>query len=128
MELTDFITLDFIKTFSGTLIAIELVVAVTKGIPIIKRIPTRIYTFFLTVIHLIIMRASSGSNEYTIQSCYLLFLNSIVISIILCGGYDTVINKVNKIKDGIKKNKANDKEIDNIKEVKEEYSRGQDEE
>lgn len=128
MELTDFITLDFIKTFSGTLIAIELVVAVTKGIPIIKRIPTRIYTFFLTVIHLIIMRASSGSNEYTIQSCYLLFLNSIVISIILCGGYDTMINKVNKIKDGIKKNKANDKEIDNIKEVKEEYSRGQDEE
>ena len=47
MEITDFLTTDFLASFTGTLIAVELIVFITKDFPLIKKIPTKIYTLIL---------------------------------------------------------------------------------
>ena len=56
MEITDFITKNFISSFAGALVAVELIVFITKNFPLIKKIPTKFYTFILAIIHLIIIK------------------------------------------------------------------------
>ena len=45
MEITDFLTQNFLSSFTGTLVAVELIVFTTKDFPLIKKIPTKLYTF-----------------------------------------------------------------------------------
>lgn len=104
MELTDFITKNFLSSFTGTLIAVELIVFVTKDIYLIKKIPTRLYTFILAIIHLLIVKSASSQLTWNIECIYRLFINSLVITVFLCGGYDTISEKIkiNKIKENSK--------------------------
>ena len=59
MEITDFLTADFLASFTGTLIAVELIVFITKDFPLIKKIPTKIYTLILAIAHLSIERVAT---------------------------------------------------------------------
>ena len=59
MEITDFLTTDFLASFTGTLIAVELIVFITKDFPLIKKIPTKIYTLILAIAHLSIERVAT---------------------------------------------------------------------
>ena len=76
MEITDFITKNFISSFAGALVAVELIVFITKNFPLIKKIPTKFYTFILAIIHLIIIKIFGGNIEINIQEIYILFINS----------------------------------------------------
>ena len=49
MEITGFVTQNFLSSFAGTLVAVEIIVFTTKNFPIIKRIPTKFYTFILNI-------------------------------------------------------------------------------
>ena len=60
MEITDFLTTDFLASFTGTLIAVELIVFITKDFPLIKKIPTKIYTLILAIAHLSIEKVATG--------------------------------------------------------------------
>ena len=98
MEITDFLSKNFLSSFTGTLIAVELIVFVTKDIYLIKRIPTRIYTFVLAIIHLLIVKGTSNQLTWSIECIYRLFINGLVVTVFLCGGYDTIMEKINNIK------------------------------
>ena len=74
MEITNFVTENFLSSFAGTLLAVELVVFTTKSLPLIKKIPTKLYTFILAVIHLIIVQVSSGKADITVEFVYILFI------------------------------------------------------
>lgn len=111
MEITNFVTENFLSSFAGTLLAVELVVFTTKSLPLIKRIPTKLYTFILAVIHLIIVQVSSGKADITVEFVYILFINSLIVEVILCGGYDTLMGKFKNIKDTL--NQASE-DISNI--------------
>lgn len=97
MELTDFLNEAFIKTFSGTLISIEIIVFVTKSLPLIKKIPTRVYTFVLSLAHLIIVKVSLDAAPWSVEGIYILILNALAITVILCGGYDSIMLKIQGI-------------------------------
>ena len=99
MEITDFLTQNFLSSFTGTLVAVELVVFVTKDFPLIKKIPTKIYTLVLAIAHLIIVKTATGSIVMSVECYYRLFINSLVVVLILCGGYDTIMEKFKSIKD-----------------------------
>lgn len=98
MEITDFLTQNFLSSFTGTLVAVELIIFITKDFPLIKKIPTKLYTFIWAVVHLIIVKVTSGVMELNIECIYRLFINSLVVTLILCGGYDTIMQKFNVIK------------------------------
>lgn len=106
MEINNFVNMDFLAGFTGTIVGVELLVYCTKGLPIIKKIPTRIYTFLLAVIHLLIVKYVTGSFDLTLGNVYLLIINSLLISTILCGGYDVAIGNIQipQITNGQKKN------------------------
>lgn len=114
MEISKFITVDFLASFTGTLFVVELIVFVTKNLPIIKKIKTRIYTFVLVMIHLIIMGIITGTATATLVYSYTAFVNSLIITAMLCGGYDVIVNKVQLITNNIGiKEKDNNNDNDN---------------
>ena len=76
MEITDFLTQNFLSSFTGTLVAVELIVFTTKDFPLIKRIPTRLYTFSWAIIHLIIVKFTGGVMELNVECIYRLFINA----------------------------------------------------
>ena len=93
MEITNFVTENFLSSFAGTL-----VVFTTKEFPLIKKIPTKLYTFILAVIHLFIVQIIIGKSDITIGCVYLLFVNSLIVELILCGGYDTLMSKLKSVR------------------------------
>lgn len=99
MEITGFVTQNFLSSFAGTLVAVEIIVFTTKDFPIIKKIPTKFYTFVLSIIHLIIVQVTNGKTDITVEYIYMLFINSLVVVLILCGGYDTIMEKFKNIKE-----------------------------
>ena len=121
MEITDFLTQNFLSSFTGTLVAVELIVFTTKDFPLIKRIPTRLYTFSWAIIHLIIVKFTGGVMELNVECIYRLFINALVVTLILCGGYDTIIQRLNVIignGEKIEKGSAKKTEENNIVENK----------
>ena len=105
MEITNFITENFLSSFIGTLAAVELIVFTTKNFPLINKIPTKLYTFILAVIHLVIVQIIVGKAAITVEYVYISFLNSLIVELILCGGYDTckAIENLKSSKDNIEK-------------------------
>ena len=97
MEITDFLTQNFLSSFTGTLVAVELIVFTTKDFPLIKKIPTRLYTFSWSIIHLIIVKVTSGVMDLNVECVYRLFINALVVTLMLCGGYDTIMQRLNII-------------------------------
>lgn len=106
MEINNFLNMDFLAGFAGTIVGVELMVYCTKELPFIKKIPTRIYTFLLAVIHLFIVKYAMGALDLTLGNVYLLTINSFLISTVLCGGYDIAIGNIQipEIINGKKKN------------------------
>lgn len=94
MELNNFVSMDFLAGFAGTIVGVELIVYCTKELPIVKKIPTRIYTFLLAVIHLLIVKCVMGTFVFNLGNIYLLIINSLLISTMLCGGYDVAIGNI----------------------------------
>lgn len=106
MEINNFLNMDFLAGFAGTIVGVELMVYCTKELPFIKKIPTRIYTFLLAVIHLFIVKYAMGALDLTLGNVYLLIINSFLISTVLCSGYDIALGNIQipEIINGKKKN------------------------
>lgn len=113
MEITNFVTENFLSSFAGTLLAVELIVFTTKDLPLIRKIPTRLYTFILAVIHLVIVQVASEKIYITVEFVYILLINSLIVDMILCGGYDTLIGKFKNIKDTLNQAEESISEINN---------------
>ena len=114
MEITNFVTESFLSSFAGTLVAVELIVFTTKNFPIIKKIPTKLYTFILAVIHLIIVQVVIGKADITVEFVYILIINSLILEVILCGGYDTLMDKFKNIKDTLNQAEENIAQINGV--------------
>lgn len=95
MEITNFVNLDFITSFIGAIIAVELIVFTTKNWFLIRKIPTKAYTLLIGIIHLLITQVLTGTTELTIINIYLLIINALIIACVLCGGYDFAVGKIN---------------------------------
>lgn len=113
MEITNFVTENFLSSFAGTLMAVELIVFTTKSFPLINKISTKLYTFILAVIHLVIVQIVNGKVDITVEFVYMLFINSLIVEVILCGGYDTLINKFKNITDTLNKAEEDINQINN---------------
>lgn len=105
MEINNFVTTDFIASFTGTLFVVELIVFVTKDLPIIKKLRTRIYTFILALSHIIIMGFVTKTATQTVVYYYSALINSLIVTVMLCGGYDIIIDKLDSVTN------ANSKEL-----------------
>lgn len=94
MEINNFVNAETLITFGMTIIMVELWVGFTKELPYIKRIPTKFYTFILTVFHLAIINSTVGLFAMTTIGIYTLLCNALIIAVILNGGYDIITKKI----------------------------------
>ena len=77
--MNNFLTWEILLTFSGLVGAVYMVVEFTKEIPIIKKIPTKYWSWIITLILLIATNLVLGSFSY--KNIILYMLNAIVISL-----------------------------------------------
>lgn len=77
--MNNFLTWEVLLTFSGLVGAVYMVVEFTKEIPIIKKIPTKYWSWIITLILLIATNLVLGS--FSCKNIILYMLNSIVISL-----------------------------------------------
>ncbi len=94
MEFTNFINVETIVTFTIAILLIELWVSFTKELPFIKRIPTKVYTWMIAVLHLCIINSSVLMFPINVIGVYTLLCNGLILAVILCGGYDIVTGKI----------------------------------
>lgn len=77
--MNNFLTWEVLLTFSGLVGAVYMVVEFTKEIPIIKKIPTKYWSWIITLILLI--ATNIVLNTFNINDILLYCLNAIVISL-----------------------------------------------
>ena len=65
------------------------------------------------MIHLVIVQVTSGKVDITVEFVYILLINSLIVEVILCGGYDTLMGKFKNIKDTLNQAEEGISEINN---------------
>lgn len=95
MEITDFLSAEFLITFMGSLLAIEVLVTYTKELPFIRKIHTKYYVAIISVFHLVFINYVTGVITISAINTYMLIINGLIMALMLNGGYDFVINKIN---------------------------------
>ena len=72
------------------------------------------YTVILAVIHLVIVQIVIGKADITVEFVYILFINSLIVELILCGGYDTLIDKFKSVTETLNKAEEDIAEINGV--------------
>ena len=97
MEFTDFLTIDYISTFMGTVAVTMLIVQFLKELPGIKKIPTKYFTFIVAFLNILICSFITGN--FAVSNLYLMLINAMLVTFTATGGYDFTIKNVKIQKD-----------------------------
>lgn len=93
MILDSFITWDFLGQYMGVVIVTMILVQFVKELPWIKKIPTKYLTAIIAFITL--LSAQIGAHKFSWDGeLYLIFLNSILVTMTATGGWDFANKKV----------------------------------
>ena len=92
MEFTDFLTIDYISTFMGTVAVTMLVVQFLKELPGIKKIPTKYFTFIVAFLNILICSFITGN--FAVSNLYLMLINAMLVTFTATGGYDFAAKSV----------------------------------
>lgn len=93
MAINDFVTLDFIASFAGTVVVTMLVVQFLKELPFIKNIPTRYFVFVAAFANIVISQITN--EKFLLSNIYLVSINAILTTFAATGGYDFAVKSVN---------------------------------
>ncbi|MCY6959511.1 hypothetical protein [Clostridium brassicae] len=92
MIFENFLTIEYVSTFLGTIIVTMLIVQFFKGTPIIKKIPTKYFTFIVALVNMII--CGLLTHTFSFSNLYLMIINAMLITFTATGGYDFAIRNV----------------------------------
>ena len=92
MEFTDFLTIDYLCTFMGTVAVTMLIVQFLKELPGIKKIPTKYFTFVVAFMNILICSALTGN--FALSNLYLMLINAVLVCFAATGGYDFAAKSV----------------------------------
>ena len=93
----EFFDWNILGTMAGAMFAVAILTEITKSIPGIKKIPTQLWSYALSVVVLIVSHAALGT--LTLQAAGLAVINAAMVSLAANGGYAAL----ERIKDGAKK-------------------------
>ena len=92
MEFTDFLTIDYLCTYMGTVVVTMLIVQFLKELPGIKKIPTKYFTFIVAFLNILICSFITGN--FAVSNLYLMLINAMLVTFTATGGYDFAIKSV----------------------------------
>lgn len=84
----EFFTWAMLGTYAGAVIATTLVTQLLKEINPIKKIPTRIFSYFVALI--LLLAALFFTGEWSASNAVLCLLNAVVVSLAANGGFEAV--------------------------------------
>ena len=87
----EFFTWTMLATYAGATLATTLITQLIKGIGFIDRIPTRLTTYAVALIVLVVATVFTG--DVTVSSIALCVVNAVVVALAANGGYDAVSGK-----------------------------------
>lgn len=93
MVFENFLTIDYVKTFLGTVVVTMLTVQFLKELPVIKKLPTKYLVFLVALFNILI--CSMLTNNFSLCGLYLIFINAMLITLTCTGGYDFTTKKIN---------------------------------
>lgn len=87
----EFFDWTMLGTFAGAVFAVSLFTQFSKDIPLIKKIPTQLWSYIVSVI---VLAASKWfTTGMDLSSIGLIMINSVLVSLASNGGYEA-INKI----------------------------------
>jgi len=89
MEFNDFLSVDYVASYLGSIVVIMLVTQFVKELPWIVKLPTRYLVFMVALVHLMIFVRPA----YTLEELALTFINALLLTLTATGGYDFAIKK-----------------------------------
>ena len=95
MEITEFLSWEFLATFGGASVATGLVVQFTKAW-VSKVIPTEMWTYIVALVIMLVSAFFTGA--LTLSYGVLCVLNAMIVAMATKGGYDTVTSVMKKNK------------------------------
>lgn len=94
----EFFTWDILGNMAGATFAVAILTEVTKGFPLISKLPTQVWSLILAFIVLIGAQAATGT--LTLATGGLAVLNAALVSLAANGGYDLLDRLKNGQKTG----------------------------
>lgn len=92
----EFLNWTMLGTFAGASAAVAILTEITKGIPFIKKIPTQIWSYILSV--LVLIGAQAFNNDLSWANAVIDLINGALISLSANGGYE-FLNRIFEKKD-----------------------------
>lgn len=92
--MNEFFTWAILATYAGATLATTLVTQLLKGIGFIDRIPTRIFSYAVALI--ILLMATFFTGGLTWDAAALCVVNAVVVSLAANGAFDAVSMKAEK--------------------------------
>ena len=87
-------------SYAGAVFAVAVLTQITKGIPIVKRIPTQLWSYVLALVTLLVTAAVGPG--LTAQGAVLALINAALVSLSSNGGYAAVT----RLKTGLQESAA----------------------
>ena len=87
--MNEFFTWDMLGTYVGAVTAVSLMVQFTKGLPVIKSLPTQAWSYVLALVTLLIA-LPFGSAGWTWEGAALTVFNALVVALGANGAYEAV--------------------------------------
>lgn len=87
----EFVTWAGLSTYAGALAMVMLIVQFTKGITIIDRMPTQLWSYIVALV--VLYTANFFTGQLTIDNAVLIIFNAAIVALAANGGY-TAIKKV----------------------------------
>jgi len=85
MELFDW---NILQGYAGAVLAVSALTQMTKDIPGIRRIPTQLWSYLLSVITLVL--SAYFTQGFSLQGAALAFFNGALVSLSANGGYEAL--------------------------------------
>lgn len=84
----EFFDWSMLGTYAGATMAVCVLTQLTKGIKLIERIPTQIWSYILSLI--VLLLAQAFGEGFDAQNAVLAVFNAAIVSLAANGGYEAV--------------------------------------
>lgn len=93
--MSEFLTWATLGTYAGAVLFTTLVTQMLKGISFIDKIPTRLFSYGVALIVLVLATVFSGESA-GVADYALCFVNAVIVGLAANGGYDAVKQLIKK--------------------------------
>lgn len=84
----EFVTWAGLSTYAGALAMVMLIVQFTKGITIIDRMPTQLWSYIVALV--VLYAANFFTGQLTAETAALILFNAAIVALAANGGYNAI--------------------------------------